>query len=211
VQDLTTGSLSRHLLKTMSFMLVGMIFQTLYVLIDLYWVSHLGTAAVASVALSTNIMFIVLGLTQMLGVGTTALISHAVGRKDQAHAQLVFNQAQVLSIVAGLAFLIVGMAVRGPYTRALAADAPTAALADEYLMWFIPAMALQFGLVAMGSALRGTGAFKPGMLVQIGTVILNMVLAPLLIFGWITPEPMGVAGAALSTFVAVAVGIVWML
>jgi len=211
VQDLTTGSLSRHLLKTMSFMLVGMIFQTLYVLIDLYWVSHLGTEAVAGVALSTNVMFIVLGLTQMLGVGTTALVSHAVGRKDQEHARLVFNQAQGLSIFAGLLFLVAGMAARVPYTRALAADEPTAALAADYLLWFIPAMALQFGLVAMGSALRGTGLFKPGMLVQTGTVLVNMALAPLLIFGWITPEPMGVAGAALSTLVAVAVGIVWML
>ena len=72
-------------------------------------------------------------------------------------------------------------------------------------------MGLQFGLVAMGAALRGTGAFKPGMLVQTGTVILNMALAPLLIFGWITPTPLGVAGAALSTLVAVAAGMVWML
>ena len=44
MQDLTTGSLSRHLLKTTSYMLVGMVFQTLYVLIDLYWVGRLGTA-----------------------------------------------------------------------------------------------------------------------------------------------------------------------
>ena len=211
MQDLTTGSLTRHLLKTMSFMLVGMIFQTLYVLIDLYWVSHLGTTAIAAVGLSGNLMFVVLGLTQMLGVGTTALVSHAVGRKDQAHARLVFNQAQGLAIAAGVAFLLVAMLLRGWYTRALAADEATAALAAEYLLWFIPAMALQFGLVAMGAALRGTGAFKPGMIVQTGTVVLNMLLAPLLIFGWITPAPLGVAGAALSTLVAVAAGVVWML
>jgi putative MATE family efflux protein len=211
VQDLTTGSLSRHLLKTMSFMLVGMVFQTLYVLVDLYWVSHLGTEAVAAVGLSGNLMFVVLGLTQMLGVGTTALVSHAVGRKDRAEATLVFNQAQALSIAGGLVFLVIAMALRMPFARALAADAATTALTGEYLLWFLPAMALQFGLVAMGSALRGTGAFKPGMVVQTGTVVLNMILAPLLIFGWITPEPMGVAGAALSTFVAIAVGIVWML
>jgi putative MATE family efflux protein len=211
VQDLTTGSLSRHLLKTMSFMLVGMIFQTLYVLVDLYWVSHLGTEAVAAVGLSGNLMFVVLGLTQMLGVGTTALISHAVGRKDQVQARLVFGQAQVLAIVAGAMFLVVAMALRGWYTRTLAADDVTATLAADYLLWFIPAMGMQFGLVAMGAALRGTGAFKPGMLVQTGTVILNMALAPLLIFGWITPAPLGVAGAALSTLVAVAAGMVWML
>jgi putative MATE family efflux protein len=211
MQDLTTGSLSRHLLKTMSFMLVGMIFQTLYVLVDLYWVSHLGTEAIAAVALSSNLTFVVIGLTQMLGVGTTALVSHAVGRKDQVEARLVFGQAQVLAMVVGAMFLAVGMALRGWYSRTLAADEVTAALAADYLLWFIPAMGLQFGLVAMGAALRGTGAFKPGMFVQIGTVIINMVLAPLFIFGWVTPVPLGVAGAALSTLVAVAAGVVWML
>jgi Na+-driven multidrug efflux pump len=77
MQDLTHGSLSRHLLKTSSFMLVGMVFQTLYVLIDLYWVGRLGTDAVAAVALSGNLMFVVLAATQMLGVGTTTLVSHA--------------------------------------------------------------------------------------------------------------------------------------
>jgi putative MATE family efflux protein len=76
-------------------------------------------------------------------------------------------------------------------------------------MWFIPAMALQFGMVAMGSALRGTGNFKPGMVVQSATVLLNILLAPFLIFGWVTGIRLGVAGAALSTFVAVVVGIFW--
>ena len=79
MQDLTTGSLSRHLLNTATFMLVSMIFQTLYVLVDLYWVSRLSTEAIAAVALSGNLMFLVLALTQMLGVGTTTLISHAIG------------------------------------------------------------------------------------------------------------------------------------
>ena len=83
VQDLTTGSLTGHLLKTTSFMLVSMVFQTLYVLIDLYWVGRLGTDAVAAVGLSGNLMFIVLAATQMLGVGTTTLVSHATGSATQ--------------------------------------------------------------------------------------------------------------------------------
>ena len=87
MQDLTTGSLSRHLLKTTSFMLVSMVFQTLYVLIDLYWVGRLGTDAVAAVAVSGNLMFVVLAATQMLGVGTTTLVSHAAGRKDRDKAR----------------------------------------------------------------------------------------------------------------------------
>lgn len=210
MQDLTTGSVSRHLLKTASFMLVAMVFQTLYFLVDLYWVGRLGKEAVAGVGVAGNLFFIVLAVTQMLGVGTTTLVSHAVGRKDQARALLVFNQALVLSAVLGIVFGVLAMALRGAYARGLSADAKTAQLAADYLRWFVPASALQFPLVAMGSALRGTGNFKPGMLVQVVTVVLNMILAPFLIFGWGTGHPLGVAGAAIATLVAVAVGTLWM-
>jgi putative MATE family efflux protein len=211
VQDLTTGSVSRHLLKTTSFMLVTMLFQTLYFLVDLYWVGRLGKEAVAGVGIAGNLMFIVLAATQMLAVGTTTMVSHAVGRKDHPRALMVFNQAQVLSVVVGAIFLIVAMAARTAYGRSLAADAATAEQANRYLLWFLPASALQFSMVAMSAALRGTGNFKPGMVVQTATVILNMLLAPFLIFGWVTHKPLGVAGAAIATLVAVVVGVVWLL
>jgi putative MATE family efflux protein len=211
VQDLTSGSLTQHLLKTTSFMLVSMVFQTLYVLIDLYWVGRLGTDAVAAVGLSGNLMFIVLAATQMLGVGTTTLVSHATGGRDHARANLVFNQSQVLSLVVGGIFFALAMALRRLYAESMSADAATLQLADEYLLWFIPALALQFGLIAMASALRGTGNFRPGMVVQTATVILNIVLAPVLIFGWGTGIELGVAGAALSTLIAIAIGVVWMI
>jgi putative MATE family efflux protein len=210
MQDLTTGSLSRHLLKTTSFMLVSMLFQTLYVLIDLYWVGRLGTDAVAAVAVSGNLMFVVLAATQMLGVGTTALVSHAVGRKDRDRAVLIFNQSQVLSTVVGLLFFAAAMALRTEYAERLSADAQTATLAAAYLLWFIPAMALQFTLIAMAAALRGTGNFKPGMVVQTASVILNIVLAPILVFGWGTGRAFGVAGAAIATFIAVAMAALWL-
>jgi putative MATE family efflux protein len=210
VQDLTTGSLTGHLLKTTSYMLVSMIFQTLYVLVDLYWVGRLGTAAVAAVGVSGNLSFIVLAATQMLGVGTTTLVAHATGRRDQGQANTIFNQAQGLSVVVGILFLVIALALRDAYARAFSADEATAALTREYLLWFIPGMALQFGLIAMGAALRGTGNFRPGMVVQTATVILNIVLAPVLIFGWGTGRPLGVAGAALATLIAIAIGVVWM-
>jgi putative MATE family efflux protein len=211
VQDLTTGSLTGHLLKTTSYMLVSMVFQTLYVLIDLYWVGRLGTDAVAAVGLSGNLMFIVLAATQMLGVGTTTLVAHACGARDQARANLIFNQSQILSLVVGGIFLVAAMATRDVYASSLSADEATRRLTAEYLLWFIPALALQFGLIAMGSALRGTGNFRPGMVVQTATVILNIVLAPVLIFGWGTGIALGVAGAALATLIAIAIGVVWMI
>jgi MATE family, multidrug efflux pump len=209
MEDLTSGPLTRHLLKTTSFMLVTMIFQTLYFLIDLYWVGRLGTHAVAAVGIAGNFTFIVLALTQMLGVGTTTVVSHAVGRKNKGDAQLMFNQAQVLAVVTGFLFLIVGMLVRLPYIRALSPDPETAELAARYLFWFIPAMALQFLMVAASAALRAIGNFKAGMIVSTGSVITNMVLAPFLIFGWVTGHAFGVAGAAMSSLIAIIVAIVW--
>src|SRR5262245_37711647 len=97
MQDLTTGSLSRHLLKTTGIMLVTMVFQTLYYLVDLYWVGSLGKEAVAAVGIAGILTFVVLALSQMLMVGTTALVSHATGRKDHAASLLLFNQSQVLT------------------------------------------------------------------------------------------------------------------
>ena len=210
MQDLTTGSVTRHLLKTASFMVVTMLFQTLYFLVDLYWVGRLGKEAVAGVGVAGNLMFIVLAASQMLGVGTTTLISHACGRKDHDRADEVFHQSVVLAAIFGVIFFAAALVLRGFYAHALSADAATSDAASRYLAWFLPALALQFPMVALGAALRGTGNFRPGMLVQSATVIVNMILAPLLMFGWVFGIKMGVAGAALATFVSIALGTVWM-
>ncbi|HEX8029092.1 MAG TPA: MATE family efflux transporter [Vicinamibacterales bacterium] len=209
MQDLTSGSLTGHLLKTTSFMLVSMIFQTLYVLVDLFWVGRLGTDAIAAVGLSGNLSFIVIAITQVLSVGATTVVSHASGRKDQERAVFLFNQSQVLSMVVGLAFLAVAMLFRHQYAAGQSATEGMRIATEDYLLWFIPAMALQFAMVAMGAALRGTGNFKPGMYVQTGTVIINIVLAPFLIFGWGPFPEWGVSGAAVSTLVAIVVGVIW--
>lgn len=210
MQDLTTGPVSRHLMKTASFMLVTMVFQTLYFLVDLYWVARLGKEAVAAVGVAGNLQFIVLAISQMLAVGATTLVSHAAGQRDQERALLVFNQAQILSMAVAVVFLVVALLLRDWYVVQQSADAVTARMAAEYLLWFIPAMALQFAIVAMGAALRGIGNFKPGMVVQTATVIINIVLAPILIFGWGTGIAFGVSGAAIATLIAVAVGVVWL-
>jgi putative MATE family efflux protein len=210
VEDLTTGSISRHLLKTTGFMLVTMVFQTLYFLVDLYWVGRLGKEAIAGVGIAGNLTFIVLAITQMLAVGTTTLISHAAGRKEREEAQQVLTQSLLLAAFIGALFLIFVTASRDAYVNALSPDPTSGSAALAYLSWFVPAMALQFPMVVMGAALRGTGNFKPGMVVQTATVIINIVLAPALMFGWIGNAPMGVAGAGLASFVAIIVGTVWL-
>lgn len=207
MKDLTAHSIGKHILQMATPIAAGMLFQTLYFLIDLYFVAHLGDAALAGVGAGGNMMFIVFALTQVLGVGTVALISHAVGRKDQADAQRVFNQSLSLSALCALATLVLGYALAAPYMHTLGADAATVSAGTVYIEWFLPSLALQFALVAMSSALRGTGIVQPTMIVQVVSVLLNAALCPVLIAGWGTGHPMGVAGAGLASTLALAVGV----
>ena len=210
MHDLTEGPVSGHLIRLAVPLAAGMLFQTLYYLVDLYFVSKLGDAAIAGVSAAGNVQFIVMSLTQILGVGTMALIAHAIGRKDRSDANLIFNQSLVLAAMAAGATLLGGYALAGTYMRNLSANAATAAAGTEYLHWFLPGLALQFAMVTMGAALRGTGIVKPAMVVQVLTVLINALLAPILIAGWLTNVPLGVAGAGLATSIAIAIGVAMM-
>jgi putative MATE family efflux protein len=208
MKDLTDSSIVKNILQMALPIAAGMFFQTLYFLIDLYFVAGLGDAAIAGVGAAGNVMFVVFAVTQVLGVGTVTLISHAAGRKDQADANLVFNQSLALAASCAVITMSLGFFVGPYYVSTLGANAATVAAGIQYLHWFLPSLALQFAVVSMGSALRGTGIVQPTMIVQVLTVVLNAVLAPVLIAGWGTGHPMGVAGAGLASSISLAVGVV---
>lgn len=208
MRDLTQGAITGHLVQMATVMLIGMVGQTLYFLVDLYFVSGLGPQAIAGVGAAGNIAFVVLGLTQILNVGTMALISHAAGRKDQPDANLVFNQSLALSALIGVFVLVAGYLLTAPYVRSIGADEGMQNQGITYLYWFLPGLALQFAMVSMSAGLRGTGIVRPTMTVQVATVLLNAALAPVLIAGWGTGRPLGVAGAGLASTISIAVGVV---
>jgi putative MATE family efflux protein len=208
MKDLTQDSITRNIIGMAAPIAAGMLFQTLYFLVDLYFVAAIGDEAVAGVGAAGTLMFIVMALTQVLGVGAVALIAQAVGRKDQANANLVFNQSVLFALVCALVTLVGGYALTEAYVGAIAADPATQAEGATYLYWFLPGLALGFAQVVMGSALRGTGIVKPAMLIQAVTVLLNAVLAPVLIAGWGTGYAMGVAGAGLASTISIVAGVV---
>ena len=207
MRDLTTGSIPRHLARLAAPIAAGMIFQTLYILVDLYFVARLGDAAIAGVSAAGNVQFIIMALTQVLGVGTMALVAQAVGRKDLDDATLVFNQSTSLAVASAAITLVFGYGLAGVYLGTVSADPATREAGLQYLYYYLPGLALQFALISMSSALRGSGVVKPGMIVQIVSVMINAVLAPVLIAGWGTGRPLGVAGAGLASSIAIAVAV----
>jgi putative MATE family efflux protein len=208
MKDLSTGSIPGHVASMAIQMAIGILVQTLYFFVDLYFVSRLGDSAIAGVTSAGNIWFVVLALTQVLNVGTIAMVSNAVGAQQRDRANLVFNQSLALSGFVGIFVLFGVYAAAGPYMRTVGADEATIRAGIDYLYWFAPGLGLQFAMVAMFATLRGTGMVKPTMILQMITVFVNIVLAPILIVGWGTGKPMGAAGAGLASTLAIVVGVV---
>ena len=214
MRDLTSGPIAKHLLGMAAFIGVGLVVQTLYFLVDLYFVAHLGKAAVAGVSSAGSSTFIVMAATQLVAVGALALISQAVGRKDEADAQLIFDQSLSLSLLMGVLTLVLGYTIGMAGIRALGADAEAAGMGEAYLAAFLPSLAISFPLAAIGSALRASGVVGPPMIIQSLTVAANALLAPILIAGWLTGYPLGVAGAGWASSLAslgglIAVGVLF--
>ncbi|HUR40265.1 MAG TPA: MATE family efflux transporter [Verrucomicrobiae bacterium] len=203
MHDMTQGPLRGHIARIAAFICFSMVMQTLYALVDLYWVGHLGAPAIAAVSVGSNMMFLVLAGTQALSIGTVALVAQAAGRKDTAAVTFSTAQATGLSLAVGLAYLVLGFAFMRSYANAFAADAHTAQLTVDYLVWFMPSLCLQFLMTAQGSALRGIGNMRLATFTQMGSLALNFALAPVLVLGWPFGAPLGVAGAGLATFISV--------
>jgi putative MATE family efflux protein len=208
MRDLTRGPIVNTLISLALPTAAGMLFQTLYLLVDLYFVAALGESSVAGVGAAGTIMFMVMAFTQVLGVSTVAIMSQAVGRKEQDVANHTFNQSMSMGLLMAAVTFLVGMLGAESYMSIIAADAPTQEEGVRFLYFFIPGMALQFILIGMGSALRATGIVKPGMIIQIITVLLNTVMAWALIPGRGPIPALGVVGAGLSSTLSVAAGVI---
>lgn len=209
MRDLTSGSIPLHFLKLGAFLSVSFVLQTLYLLADLYWVGKLGPKAIAAVSLTGSLYFVVLALGQVIVVGTTAMVAQGRGAGDRARAQHIFNQSMTASHVLGVIVGTILFLIRPWFFDWMGADAETAALGMGYLGWFAGAALVLESTAGMGGGLRGIGDLRTPMIIGGIAVTLNMILDPVLIFGWGPFPAMGIEGAALATLIAFCV--MWLL
>ncbi|MDZ4778468.1 MAG: MATE family efflux transporter [Alphaproteobacteria bacterium] len=202
MRDLTQGPITGHLLSMAAFIGIGLVVQTLYFLIDLWFVARLGADAVAGVNSAGNVFFLAMTASQLIAVGAMALIAQATGRKDQTDADLVSHQALSFGIVIGVGTLVAGYALAPTVARLIGADAATAQAGTAYLYGYLPALALMFPTIALTTALRATGVVQPTMYVQTGSLLINAILAPVLISGMGTGIALGPFGAGLASSIA---------
>ena len=199
---LTEGSIVKGLLGLTGPMLASAILQNLQSIIDLFWVGSLGPHAVAGVAISGVILTLLFPIIMGTSLGTLALVSRAVGARRHDEASEVTGNSLVLAIMVGAIMGAIGWIFAGPLCRILGADAAVVEKGTEFLQITFLGSFTVFVLFTANSAIQGAGDAVTPMVVMILANILNIIMAPILIFGLLGMPRMEVMGAALATVLA---------
>jgi putative MATE family efflux protein len=200
--NLSMGSVPKLIIVMALPVLATFIMQSMYALADLYFVGRLGGAALAGLGISLQSFFLVLAVAQSIGTGALALLSQFFGRGDHAQVQRVFRQVFWLSIVVGAAFWVFGFLTAQRFVATFTEDPAVVLQGVAFLNFFTGTFFTSVVLFSMSFAFRAVGDFVVPTIMMALSVLLNVALDPVLIFGLGPIPAMGVAGAGLATLIA---------
>src|SRR6516164_3678840 len=206
-QDYTQGSLNRAVVLLAIPMVLEMALESLFAVVDVFWVGRLGADAVATVGLTESLLSLVFAIGLGLSLSTTAMVARRIGEKDPAGAAV----AGVQSIVLGLATsLIVGlpcMFYAPELLRLMGASPEIVATGSGYARIALGGSGAIVMLFLNNAIFRGAGDAAVAMRLLWVSNVINLFLDPCLIFGWGPFPKLGVTGAALATFTGRSVGV----
>ena len=206
--DYTSGPLGRAIFLLAVPMVVEMGMESVFALVDVFFVSKLGAAAVASVGLTESLMIVIYTLAFGLSIGATATVARRIGEKDHDGAGRAAVQVLVLGALVSAGLGIVGAILAPQLLALMGADAEVVATGTGYARWMLGGSASVFLLFVVNAVFRGAGDPAVAMRVLIVANTMNIILDPLLIFG-IGPFPeLGVTGAAIATTIGRSIGFV---
>ena len=202
---LTEGSILKSLITLALPVIFVNILQTAYQLTDTFWVGRLGTDAVAAVSISFPIIFFIISLGIGLGVAGTILVAQYAGKQDQATVDYTSSQTLLMVILVSIVLGAIGYLLSPAMTKLMTDDPNVITPAISYMEISFIGLVFMFTYMVFQSLLRGVGNVRTPMYIVLGTVLLNLVLDPLLIFGYGPIPAMGVTGAAISTIATQAI------
>jgi putative MATE family efflux protein len=207
-QDLTTGNIRRQLWSLAWPMMLSVFFYTLYNLVDAYWVSKISAEMIAAVSISQITLFMMIALGVGITVGSGVLMAMHIGAKDTDGAERILGQSFVLAAMAGVLFTALSLLFRDELLTASGAKGLIFEPALEYFTITAGGSTLFFILITIMFAFNAQGdTFTLTKLFAVSTLI-NTVLDPVMIFGWLGFPRMGIAGAAIATLISQTVFIV---
>jgi putative MATE family efflux protein len=201
--SLTEGSIPRALLAFSLPILLGNVLQSVNGSVNAIWVGkYLGEAALAAVGNSNVVMFLLFGVLFGFSMASTILVAQCVGAKNIAEAKRVVGTSAVFFLGLSLAMSLLGFALTQLLVAWLRTPPDALPLALTYMRIIFLALPFMGGLFFLMAVLRGAGDSRTPFVYLLMAVVLDIVLNPLLIFGWGPVPRLGIAGSAIATLIA---------
>ena len=202
VSKLVDKSIPKTIIGMAIPMLAGTFAMTMYQLTNAWFVSRLGTEALAAISFTFPVVMFIMLLIRGLGSGAIPLVAHAIGERDHKKAAMLSTHALILGIPFAIAISVLGILTITPLFSRLGASGEVLTLTARYMkIWYSGAVIVVLQMVIM-DIIISTGNTKAVSLILVSSTVLNALLDMGLIFGMLGLPKMGIAGAALATILS---------
>jgi putative MATE family efflux protein len=211
-EDFTVGSINRAIFLLSIPMILEMGMESLLAVVDIFFVSRLNNNdAVTAVGLTESVMALVYSIAMGFGMAATAMVARRVGEKNEEGAAVAAVNVMYIGLVISLLITTVGIFFYKDILKLMGASESIIAVGSGYTKWMLLGNLSIVGLFLINAIFRGAGNAAIAMHSLWIANILNMILDPILIFGWGPIDAMGVEGAAIATNLGRGVGILYQL
>ena len=211
MQRLTEDGLKKVAWKLALPMLAGGMLHDLFSLADMFFVGKLGPEAIAAVTVASTALSVFHVMVAGLTIGCASLVALALGAGDRDRAALITGQSLLLGLLLSLLVSAIGISLAEPFLRSLGAKEAVVDMGKTYFIITAAGAVIMFTDFVLGSALRGAGDAMTPLKAIVAANVLNLILDPLLIFGWMGFPRLGVAGSAWATLVSRWVACIYLL
>ena len=196
-----TMPVNRLLMKISLPIMASMLVQALYNVVDSVFVARIGEDALTAVSLAFPLQNVMIAIGTGTGVGINALLSKSLGERNYKEADNAALNGLFLAVLSWLVFLVLGLLFSRFYFETQTSDTRIIAHGVDYLMICTVFSFGLFGQITLERLLQSTGKSVYAMISQGAGAIINIILDPIMIFGYFGFPPMGVAGAAIATVI----------
>lgn len=192
-------------------MVLELVLESTFAVVDIFFVAQLGASAVATVGLTESYLFLLYSIAMGLAMGVTALVARRIGEHKRKEAAVTAVQAVWIAVLVSVPFALVGIVFAQELLRLMGADAWTLQHGYRYTQWMLGGNVVIMLLFVVNAVFRGAGDAAVAMRVLWVANGLNIVLDPILIFGFGPVPAMGIEGAAIATNIGRGAGVLMQL